>query len=421
MGDQPVIERIGDLTPDPRNARRHNDRNVETIVRALQEVGAARSIVVDEVGVILAGNATVEAAAAAGIERVQVVEADGETIVAVRRSGLTPEQKAKLALYDNRAAELADWDGAVLAGLAEELDLSGLFFEDELAGILAGLDEPRALGDPDAVPEPPVEPTTRPGDLWRLGEHRLLCGDATDPAVADRLLDGQRPACVFTSPPYAVGVDYGATYDDTINELRALLRACAPLWLRHLEAGGYAVVNFGDIAPARDVAEVDEPCEYPMALEYWPVFRAAGYVLWSRRVWCKPNPRVHAPWCIQSNRAATDWEHVWTWKAPGSSRIGRIDGRSPLGWVDTTREEGVAVGKDEHGAGMATLVAIRAVEIHSGPREVVWEPFGGTGTTLIASESLGRRCFATEINPAYCDVIVRRWEQFTGRTAELAR
>lgn len=111
------ITSLTDLQPDLRNARSHNPRNVGMIERALQEVGAARSIVVDEEGVVLAGNATIEAAAAAGIERVQVVDADGQTLVAVRRSGLTPEQKHHLALYDNRAAELATWDSDALAAL----------------------------------------------------------------------------------------------------------------------------------------------------------------------------------------------------------------------------------------------------------------------------------------------------------------
>lgn len=131
-----TIHHLSDLTPDPQNARRHNPRNVGMIESALGEVGAARSIVIDENGVVLAGNATIEAAAAAGIERVQVVEADGETIIAVRRSGLTAEQKTKLALYDNRAAELADWDASVLAALGEEIDLSGLFRPDEIGRIL---------------------------------------------------------------------------------------------------------------------------------------------------------------------------------------------------------------------------------------------------------------------------------------------
>lgn len=109
------------------------------IEAALREVGASRSIVVDEDGVILAGNATVEAAAAAGIERVQIVDADGETIIAVRRTGLTPEQKTRLALFDNRTAELAEWDEAQLAELVQETDLSGLFHDDELDAIIAGV------------------------------------------------------------------------------------------------------------------------------------------------------------------------------------------------------------------------------------------------------------------------------------------
>jgi hypothetical protein len=120
------------------------------IERALNEVGAARSIVVDENGVVLAGNATIEAAAAAGIERVQVVDADGQTLVAVRRSGLTPEQKAHLALYDNRAAELADWDATVLAELGESIDLSQFWNREELAALI----EDVAVPDPEPQQEP---------------------------------------------------------------------------------------------------------------------------------------------------------------------------------------------------------------------------------------------------------------------------
>lgn len=137
MNDSETIMNLSGLKPDPRNARKHNPRNVGMIERALGEVGAARSIVIDENGVVLAGNATVEAAAAAGIERVQVVDADGETIVAVRRAGLTQEQKTKLALYDNRTAELAEWDSETLAGIADEIDLANVFTNEELQDLLA--------------------------------------------------------------------------------------------------------------------------------------------------------------------------------------------------------------------------------------------------------------------------------------------
>ena len=146
-----VIETLADLTPDPRNARRHNPRNVGMLEKALGEVGAARSIVIDEHGVVLAGNATIEAAARAGIERVQVVDADGETIIAVRRTGLTAKQKTRLALYDNRTAELADWDADVIADLlaTERELLDGLFADDELARLTmtaSAIDDAAAYG-----------------------------------------------------------------------------------------------------------------------------------------------------------------------------------------------------------------------------------------------------------------------------------
>ena len=146
-----VIETLADLTPDPRNARRHNPRNVGMLEKALGEVGAARSIVIDEHGVVLAGNATIEAAGRAGIERVQVVDADGETIIAVRRTGLTAKQKTRLALYDNRTAELADWDADVIADLlaTERELLDGLFADDELARLTmtaSAIDDAAAYG-----------------------------------------------------------------------------------------------------------------------------------------------------------------------------------------------------------------------------------------------------------------------------------
>jgi len=132
------IDHIGQLTPDSKNSRRHNSRNIGMITDSLHEVGAARSIVIDEDGKILAGHGVVEAAADAGIERVQVVDADGETIIAVRRTGLTEEQKRKLALYDNRTSDLSDWDAEVLADLHEIMDLSNLWTDNELAELIPG-------------------------------------------------------------------------------------------------------------------------------------------------------------------------------------------------------------------------------------------------------------------------------------------
>lgn len=412
------ITHISGLTPDPTNRRLHGTKNAGMMVNALHEVGFARSIVVDEAGVILAGNGIVEAAAEAGIERVQVVEADGETIVAVRRTGLTPEQKTRLALFDNRAAELAEWDLEQLTrDLAETPDLlAGLWQEEELAELLAGVNTPPPTlnGDPDAVP-PTAPAICQPGDLWELGPHRLLCGDATKREEVERLMGGERADCVATSPPYAVGVDYGE-YEDTIENLRSMLPTLAASWQSILQPGGFAVVNFGDVAPARNIAKVDEPCEYPMALEYWPPFREAGFTLWARRVWCKPNARVHSPWVIQTNRAATDWEHVWTWKKKGAAIVDRVLGEygSQHGWFTSEGQEGVEVGKDEHGAGMAAVTACWMVALHSRPGRIVYEPFCGTGTTIVGCEQLRRKCRAIELEPRTCDIALERYSRLTG-------
>jgi ParB-like chromosome segregation protein Spo0J len=131
-----MTDSLDSLQPDPRNARTHSKDNLDLISDSLKEVGAARSIVIDEDNVILAGNATVKAARAAGLTDVRVIEADGETVIAVRRSGLTPEQKRRMALFDNRAAELASWDSAVLLSLAADTALAGIFGEDDLAALL---------------------------------------------------------------------------------------------------------------------------------------------------------------------------------------------------------------------------------------------------------------------------------------------
>ena len=155
---------VRELRRDERNRRKHNGRNIGMIVNALQEVGAARSIVIDEDGTVLAGNGVVEAAAEAGIDRVQIVDADGQTIIAVRRRGLTDEQKRKLALYDNRTAELAEWDTAqIAADLEAGLSFDGLFSTDEINGLLEKAADELLAANRDA--EPPEAQVDRAEEL----------------------------------------------------------------------------------------------------------------------------------------------------------------------------------------------------------------------------------------------------------------
>ena len=253
-----------------------------------------------------------------------------------------------------------------------------------------------------------------------MGQHRLLCGDSTNRQHIVRLMNGEKADCVFTSPPYGVGVEYD-TYQDTIENLRRMLPVLAEMWYGIVADGGFAVVNFCDIVSGSKAANAAEVCEYPMALEYWPAFRSAGWFLWSRRVWCKPCAGTGSMQCISSNRASTNWEHVWTWKKSGPPMFtSQTSGEYPSqsGWFDTSHDHKLTVGLDVHGAGMPVVVAVRGVLWHSRTGGIVVEPFCGTGTTLIAAEQMGRRCYGMEISAQYCDLIVDRWQRFTGRTAE---
>ncbi len=247
--------------------------------------------------------------------------------------------------------------------------------------------------------------------IERPAAHRLLCADSTDKKSVKRLMNGNQADCVFTSPPYGVGIEYGE-YEDTIENLRAMLPVLAQLWISTVRPGGFAVVNFGDIVSGSKIAGTTGPCEYPMAFEYWPVFRAAGWVLWSRRIWCKPGAAVGSSrHCIGTNRAASNFEHIWTWKSEGPCIIPEQttgEYASQNGWIDSTYGVQLAVSLKAHGAGMPLLPALFSVSNHSLFGGVVYEPFAGTGTTIVASESLGRFCFGAELEPKYIAVTLER-------------
>jgi hypothetical protein len=201
---------IADLVPDPANRRAHNPRNIGMITDALREVGAARSIVIDEGDVVLAGNGVREAAQAAGITKVRVIDAAGDELIAVRRRDLSPEQKRALAIYDNRAAELAEWNYEQLQKDKDAgLDLQPFWTAEEAAALLAS----KPTGgktDPDAVPAVRAKTEIKLGDLFQLGAHRLLCGDATSAADVKRLMNDERAVLFATDPPYAVGYAGGS-------------------------------------------------------------------------------------------------------------------------------------------------------------------------------------------------------------------
>ena len=394
------ITHLGQLTSDPANARKHNPRNVGLIEQALNEVGAARSIVIDEHGTVLAGNATIEAAAAAGIERVQVVDADGETIIAVRRRNLTPEQKKRLAYFDNRTAELADWNiEQLLEDRDNGLDLAAVGFTDaELAELLAGVDTgTEGLTDPDAVPAVPEVPVTQPGDLWLLGRHRLLCGDSTNATDTARLTDGASVALCVTSPPYGVGKEYES---DGIDGWRKLMADLLPMIA---SVSPLAAINLADVRVGPGHREVHTYGEMVALCD------RAGLSLIGTRIWAKPPAWAQGPYWLSSYRAVDDFEYIGI--------FGTAD------YIDRTAAEwkyrGVweitsVVANKQHSASFPVELPSRLIELLCDRDATVYDPFLGSGTTLIAAEQLGRTCYGMEISPAYCDVICRRYFEFTG-------
>ena len=185
---------INDLKADHKNARKRTNQSAELIQESIKRYGAARSIVIDEENRILAGNGTIEGAKAAGIKNVRIIETAGDEIIAVRRTDLTEHEKVGLALADNRTSDLSDWDAEMLHQLSQEQDISPWFEEDDLAEIIGEVEQlpSEENTDPDNVPEAPEDPITKPGDLWILGDHRLLCGDSTNPQHVERLMDGKK-------------------------------------------------------------------------------------------------------------------------------------------------------------------------------------------------------------------------------------
>lgn len=399
-----TIEHIKDLIPDPNNARRHNPRNVGMLEKALNEVGAARSIVIDEYGVVLAGNATVEAAAQAGITRLHIVDEDGDTLVAVRRRGLTAEQKTKLALYDNRVAELAEWEPGVLASIAEDMDLSDLFTDLEWAEVaMPSLPEAGAGGDEfDATPEDGPTRTSL-GQLWSIGGvHRLLVGDCTDAANVARLMGGERAGLCVTDPPYMVnydpqwrvGVGGGGTQEYANGSVIANDDSLE--WLGAFDNTPYDVVYIwmASTTIARLQPYLEERDFVMRYLIVWNKDLAAfgrGDYHWKHEV------------CLYMVRkgATGNWQgghdQKTVWDIPTIHSF--ANGHSSEEW-----------GLEGHGNQKPVECMQRPIENNSASGQLIYDPFLGSGTTLIAAHRTGRRCYGMEIAPRYADVILRRAE-----------
>ena len=384
---------ISDLKYDHKNARKRTDSSARLIQESLQRYGAARSIVIDEENRILAGNGTIEGAKALGLTKLKVIEAAGDEIIAVRRSGLSEDDKVGLAIADNRAAELSDWDAEMLQQLSEEHDLEPWFEAEDLDELLKEAEQLEPVEgntDPDDVPEAPAEPTTKPGDLWILGNHRLLCGDSTDVLAVERLMDGKKADMVFTDPPY------GMSYQSNMRTKSAKFAV--------IENDDKIITDWLPLATAFSTGFCFVWTTWKV-LDQWLAVTKDFAPLTNMVVWDKGGGGIGD----LKKTYLTDHEIALVFNRGAEltgKRIGSV-------WD---------IGKDRaaeyvHPTQKPVALAEQALDTTTKRGHIILDFFGGSGSTLIACERQHRHARLMELDPAYCDVIIKRWEDFTGNTA----
>ncbi len=396
MQDWPAdrVERwaLDRLVPYARNARTHSAGQVAQIAASVREWGWTVPVLVDEAGMLIAGHGRVLAARKLGLAEVPVMVA----------RGWSEAQKRAYVLADNKLALNAGWDEDLLrvelADLREigaDLELIG-FGEDELAALFAS--PVSGLTDPDAVPEAPAQPVTLSGDVWLLGRHRLVCGDSTDADTVAKVLNGVTPHLMATDPPYGVeydpawrnraGLGNTARVGKVENDDRADWRAAWALF-----PGEVAYIWHGALHAAK-VAESLEAC---------------GFQIRAQIIWAKDR--------LVLGRGHYHWQHEPCWYAVRGAGHWAGDRKQTTLWQIASKGQDT---QTVHGTQKPVECMRRPMENNSSPGQAVYEPFSGSGTTLIAAEMAGRVCHAIELSPAYVDVAVLRWQAFTGQEATLA-
>jgi DNA modification methylase len=425
---------ISDIKPYLNNPRL-NDAAIQAVAASIREFGFRQPIVVDQHGVIIVGHTRWKAAQWLGLERVPVHVA----------TDMTPEQAQAYRLADNKTNELAEWNfdllpGELLALQAANFDLSLLgFSQDELAMLLDG-GVKDGLTDPDEVPAPPDEAITQPGDLWLLGDHRLLCGDSTKTEDVDRLLDGATIHLVNTDPPYnvrveprsnnaiAAGLSSFATANraDEHHQQFDLARhpGKAKATGRKLRPKDRPLANdfvsdeaFAELLRAwfKNLSRVLLPGRaayiwggYANVANYPPALHEAGLYFSQTIIWDKQHPVLTR----KDFMGAHEW-CFYCWKEGAAHRF-----FGPNNVTDLWRVKKVTPQAMIHLTEKPTELAVRAMQYSSLAGEHVLDLFGGSGSTLIAAQQTGRKAFLMELDPLYCDVIVQRFEHFTGQKAE---
>ena len=384
---QIVYVPVNQLKPYKGNPRKINEKGIAKLQRSVEEFGFVNPILAQRgTNMIIAGHQRLKAAKAAGLAEVPVVWLDMDDVTAKAYN-----------IADNRLQEESEWDFTPLADLLTELDTGAFdlsltgFDADELEQMMNYT--PAGEVQEDEVPEPPAEAVTKPGDIWQLGKHRVMCGDSTKAEDVERLMAGVCASAVVTDPPYGQNQE-GVTGD-------------APDNLAH-------IVKAASILPVKDAAVV--AFQSPRTFVVWlQECIRAGHKL-ERMLWLYKQAQNSYPWrgwlltseaILVTSVGSPHWSDAHPY-SHDCYLLSEVSNELPegIGW---------------HGSVKPLSVVLDIVTRVSFSGDVVYDPFLGSGTTLIAAEQLGRTCYGMEIDPRYCDVIVKRWEQLTGKKAELVR
>jgi len=422
-----AIERVPlkSLHLDPANARAHGDRNLDSIADSLKRFGQTEPLIVQGTsGRVIGGNG-----------RLSVMRKLGWSECDVIRLEISDLEATALGIALNRTAELAEWDegtlGRLLGELREEGALDGVGFDTgEIDELLAELDvDVQEVEDP-GPGEVPATPSSKKGDLWLLGDHRILCGDSTRAGDLERLMAGEQASLLATDPPYLV--DYkgaGKAVEKGARAAEAVVQSPASPG-----AGGDGEVE-GQRSHWDDYRGDDEGLAFfkafleaalPHCIERVPVYQwhahrrqalverawvEVGLLVHQQIIWAKPRGTL--------GRSFYMWAHEPCFVGWPRGKMPEKARRPEFSATTVWEIDAHAEPSEDHPTQKPLEIFTRAIEAHTLPGEIVLEPFSGSGSQLVAAESLGRRCFAMEQDPRYVDVAVRRWETATGRTAML--
>ena len=393
---------IASLMLDPANVRTHDSKNLESIKASLARFGQQTPIVVNSKGIVVAGNARLMAAKMLNWSSVEIVRTDLEGAEAIA-----------YAIADNRTAELAGWDEAALAQ-----QLAALQIDDEELANIAGFTDAEIEAmildgkeiEEDEVPEPPVDPITKTGDLWLLGTHRVLCGDSTKAEDVARLMNGSKVELVLTDPPYGVSyseknqflnaIDKGNKNQTEIKNDHLSKEQTQKMWKD----------SFSNMEKSMDGGSVVY-CFMPQGgdqmMMMMMMMEGSGIEPRHELIWLKNNHVLgRSDYCYKHEPI------LYAWKKGGHKFYGDFQ--------TSVIECNKPTSSKLHPTMKPIELLCKLITNSSIVGNSVLDLFLGSGSTLIAAEQLNRKCYGMEISPAYCDVIVKRWETLTGKTATLS-